>query len=217
MNCFSRSSTAVEEPWDAPFQWKTDSASKSNIKIQKSNSCSQLTDLPYTRDPKEQIQKLPVNPIETNVSDKPKVRYAVKSPSKIVANKPKEEESELEAIMNQRNRLITNSTLANKDFRYIKPSIVDQKPQDRANPIAELKMLGKKETPGSEDEPPFNFQKMLRKTNFQRDSLKKAVEIFRHGGDDKNYTHCNGISNGDGYVRIELSPGVILEGIVAEL
>lgn len=213
---FYRASTAKEEPWDAPFQGKSNSTSNSSsTEDSKPSTVNQLPDIPYTRDPTEQIQKLPMSPNPPANSSVPK------SLSKLTVTKPKEDESELEAIMNQRNRLISNnSTLANKDFKYIKPPIATPRaPKDnRPNPIAELKMLGRNDNAASEDDPPFNFQKMLRKTNFQRDSLKKAVETFRmYGGEDKEHSNCNGINNGDAYVKFELAPGIVLEGIVADV
>ncbi|KAJ8686537.1 hypothetical protein QAD02_022331 [Eretmocerus hayati] len=46
---------------------------------------------------------------------------------------------------------------------------------DRANPIQELKMIGRRNMDNNEngDDPPFNFQAMLRKTGVQRNSMKR--------------------------------------------
>lgn len=180
-----------------------------------------MVDLPYTRDPSEQIQTLLASPKKNEVTKPPIHPRLPKLATKEDKDKQKEEESELEAIMNQRNRLISNTTLANKDFEYIKPPPIAPRkgiPQDRVNPIVELKMRGKNtENTGSEDEPPFNFQKMLRKTNYQRGSLKRAVENFKIFGGDKEHVNYNGVTNGDAYVKLELAPGIILQGIVTDL
>ncbi|XP_062548294.1 neither inactivation nor afterpotential protein C [Armigeres subalbatus] len=53
----------------------------------------------------------------------------------------------------------------------------------RVNPIKEMEMIGKKnfsdENDNAEDEPPFNFQGMLRKTNYNRASMKRSNENQR--------------------------------------
>lgn len=76
-------------------------------------------------------------------------------------------------------KYILNSKPANKDFDYIKATPMSAKSKLPVDPIAELRNISKKDSNASEDDPPFNFQGMLRKTNFRRDSLKNSVEVVR--------------------------------------
>ena len=113
------------------------------------------------------------------------------------------------------------------------------------NPLAELHELGKC-LGGTEGGPPFNFQKMLRKTNFQRDSLKRAVEKLKGTTDEsddvekkdekreteavpceKNMNIMNDINDEQKECRTDISfakiisteiyPGIVLEGVLFEI
>lgn len=127
------------------------------------------------------------------------------------------------------------------DFEFIKPPVALKRrkvPSEEVNPIVELKRLGRNENGVTdEDEPPFNFQKMLRKTNFQRDSLKRAVVKINCEKEmtntkeavnidvNKENAKCqlivaNGeVTNGssDEMFSGEILPGVFLEGILIAL
>ncbi|XP_049948905.1 neither inactivation nor afterpotential protein C isoform X1 [Schistocerca serialis cubense] len=51
----------------------------------------------------------------------------------------------------------------------------------RSNPIAEMEMRGRRQSNAEDtDEPPFNFQAMLRKTNYKRASLKRDAASYGH-------------------------------------
>ncbi|XP_023311142.1 neither inactivation nor afterpotential protein C [Anoplophora glabripennis] len=76
-------------------------------------------------------------------------------------------------------KYIINSRPANKDFDYIKPTPTSIKSKLPVDPIAELRNIVRKDSNVSDDDPPFNFQGMLRKTNFRRDSLKNNAEVSR--------------------------------------
>lgn len=84
------------------------------------------------------------------------------------------------------------------------------------NPIAELESKGKKTIDRiQEDDPPFNFQGMLRKTNFKRNSMKKIEENaceaqYNVSRQDKSIDRCK-----DDKIRYEIAPGVFLEGTEA--
>lgn len=54
---------------------------------------------------------------------------------------------------------------------------------NRVNPIQELQMIGRRNNnnDGDEDEPPFNFQAMLRKTRHQRSSMKRTPVYDSYG------------------------------------
>lgn len=126
----------------------------------------------------------------------------------------------------------------------MKRDVSKEKPTP-VSPLAELHELGKC-LGGTEGGPPFNFQKMLRKTNFQRDSLKRAVEKLKgtseEGGDvvkedekkeieilacETNTNIINDINNQQkerrtdiSFAKIistEISPGITLEGVLFEI
>lgn len=129
--------------------------------------------------------------------------------------------------MEKTNNFTTKS--ANKDFEYIKSSPAKKGPT--VNPIAELQKLGRRASNVSEDDPPFNFQGMLRKTNFNRESLKRSVEtisfitkqnsnntepIAKMRSSLKKIPSSNSISD-DKRFSGEISPGVYMEGYVSDL
>lgn len=77
-------------------------------------------------------------------------------------------------------KYIINSKPANKDFDYIKATPMTVKSKlPVIDPIEELRNISRKSSNAGDDDPPFNFQGMLRKTNFRRDSLKHSVEVVR--------------------------------------
>lgn len=127
--------------------------------------------------------------------------------------------------MNTRNRLLSESnSVVDKDFEFIKPPVAlkRRKVPEEVNPVAELKRLGRKDSGQlDEDEPPFNFQKMLRKTNFKRDSLKrnrdevkKEQQVIVSNGEAEL---TNGIETEEEVYSGEILPGVFLEGVVIAL
>lgn len=150
--------------------------------------------------------------------------------------KPEREKNELEEAMNIRNALISDSnSVVDKDFEYIKPPVAlkRRKVSGEVNPVAELKRLGRRESEKlDDDEPPFNFQKMLRKTNFKRDSLKRAtsnvkiedkcnlkkeLEVVASNGEMEVTNGSKNEDNSSDLFSGEILPGVFLEGIVVSL
>lgn len=130
--------------------------------------------------------------------------------------------------MNYRNRQVSegsnNGTTspANKDFEFIKPPSVSARMQaDSANPVAELEKIGRSESVRSEDDPPFNFQKMLRKTNYQRNSLRRSgVEKVPESGYASVRKDFKSIDNRQTDIKKfsgELAPGLFIEGIIADV
>lgn len=138
--------------------------------------------------------------------------------------------------MNVRNRLITDSnSVVDKDFEYIKPPPALKRPKvpEEVNTVAELKRLGRRESGKIEDdEPPFNFQKMLRKTNFKRDSLRRATGGVKN--QEHNFKNTLSVVVNKGEVEMvngnqtqdniseemfsgEILPGVLLEGFVVSV
>lgn len=67
---------------------------------------------------------------------------------------------------------------------------------DKINPIKEMELIAKKHSDiiNSEDDPPFNFQGMLRKTQYNRASMKRVPEnklSFSLPEDNRNYDKEN--------------------------
>lgn len=67
---------------------------------------------------------------------------------------------------------------------------------DKINPIKEMELIAKKHSDiiNSEDDPPFNFQGMLRKTQYNRASMKRVSEhklSFSIPEDNRNYDKEN--------------------------
>ncbi|KAJ8975529.1 hypothetical protein NQ317_012039, partial [Molorchus minor] len=74
-----------------------------------------------------------------------------------------------------RENYTVSTTPANKDFDYIKAKPAPVKHKSNGDPIMELRNIAIKNT-ANEDDPPFNFQGMLRKTNYRRDSLRRTTD-----------------------------------------
>ncbi|XP_052892100.1 neither inactivation nor afterpotential protein C [Anopheles moucheti] len=72
----------------------------------------------------------------------------------------------------------------------------------KINPIKEMELIGKKNTDendNSDDEPPFNFQGMLRKTNYNRASMKRNAEGLSMTATSIDFDDANNNSNGNSY------------------
>ncbi|XP_318814.5 neither inactivation nor afterpotential protein C [Anopheles gambiae] len=68
----------------------------------------------------------------------------------------------------------------------------------KINPIKEMELIGKKNTDendNSDDEPPFNFQGMLRKTNYNRASMKRNSEGLSMTTTSIDYDDANNNNN----------------------
>ncbi|KAL1381098.1 hypothetical protein pipiens_013709 [Culex pipiens pipiens] len=85
----------------------------------------------------------------------------------------------------------------------------------KINPIREMQMIGKKNTvdenDNSDDEPPFNFQGMLRKTNYNRASMKRTpndsrMSVSNYDFDDFN----NNNNNGNSFEKFNRSEGNVV-------
>lgn len=219
-----------QESWDTPFKWRSSSFQEPDEEPLPTRSVpNQLAEIPYVRDPDKDIPNLPLSPIKEQSYDCPP-QINNKSPPKPRSNKFNdiEPDNELEEVMNYRNRQVSegsnngNTSPANKDFEFIKPpSVSSRKPSDHANPVAELEKIGRSESVRSEDDPPFNFQKMLRKTNYQRNSLKRSgVEKVSENGYAGYRKDVDGFNNTQTNIKKfsgELAPGLYIEGIIADV
>lgn len=98
------------------------------------------------------------------------------------------------------------------------------KSKPAVDPIAELRNKARRDS-SNEDDPPFNFQGMLRKTNFRRDSLQNAIQAVRRFSvtNDENKNHV--MTNGSNYeetihskpIHVEIIPGLIMEGVEVDV
>ncbi|CAH1176110.1 unnamed protein product [Phaedon cochleariae] len=237
-----------EEPWDTPYIWrKSKSTTKEDESEDEQDLRETLTNITYNRDPNDEMTILP-SPVESEddtKETKQTVNQALKlsrSPS-VMKHSPKRKFTEecsvkidkpfsgnLRKVDDRKNKmeqdLLKNSAPANKDFDYIKPSPVVVKPKYSVDPVAELRSIARRDQSSSEDDPPFNFQAMLRKTNFQRESVKKTVQNIRRFSLKKSqYEEDSKMMNGDVEdepiltkpVCLELFPGLIMEGLEIEL
>lgn len=176
-----------------------------------------LITVPYTRCPSQTLKKL--SSIESE-----KIRP--RTSSQTIYREDRFEKPEVKPTFLKKTPNIVsprhvdkNFEGANQDFEFIRSSPIT-KLRKTGNPIEELESIGKKNINRTNDEePPFNFQGMLRKTNFKRDSMKKIDEnleevpysnILRHNiyGNDSIKMEK---------IRFEVAPGVFLEGTEAEI
>lgn len=205
-----------------------------------------LITVPYTRDPTSPLRKLPsLEPekmrsrsssqsniqgerifknSETIIDTPQKSIGRIKPPTSPVIITPKESQT-TPRNMNE------GAKLANQDFEFIRspanPSTTKFK-RGPGNPIAELESIGRKSEKYNEDDPPFNFQGMLRKTNFKRESLKRLDDnntnaeipyfnvlknkVNKNMDMYENEKGTRGQFSKKGTVRFEVAPGVFLEG-----
>lgn len=188
---------------------KSEEKQRAILTKQSSVNSENLINMTYSRDPEDVIESLP--------------EY-VEEPEEVYTGNAKKEESSLkqkqenvEALNKVNLRKIgdlSRSEPANKDFDYIKAT---PKPAMRADPISELKGFGRRSSTSSDD-PPFNFQGMLRKTNYKRDSIKeKVVESVRRFSlkkSDPVFVNNNGVKDDMEFKHVseELAPGLFIEG-----
>ncbi|XP_044266503.1 neither inactivation nor afterpotential protein C isoform X2 [Tribolium madens] len=196
------------DSWDLPYRWR-------NLIFSKCDDATQTkspTALPFARDSTQQEENKNDTNAESNV-----------------------EETETKNLFKNEEKVNFNTKLANEDFDYIKsPSTKKVK---RVDPVMELKQMGLKNA--SENEPPFNFQGMLRKTNF-----KKEVKMEENNTKILPYSLRKTPINGKSYesaeakiaqngikitnnvdiiqcdkkkVKIQLAPGIVLEGFEEEI
>ncbi|CAI6355450.1 unnamed protein product [Macrosiphum euphorbiae] len=123
-----------------------------------------------------------------------------------------------------------------------KPNI--KRPSDKSNPVLELQLKGKQYQSGyaDEDDPPYNFQAILKKTNYKRPSLDGRTIEFSSSGDrmtdrydgrriEEDYgrrSDSDNVKRSKDYknelnnqlsraTRTEIIPGVMLEGSSCDL
>lgn len=209
-----------DESWDAPYRWRDSVSLQITSSMDNSNDSNdkyknQIIEIPYVRSVSE--------PMVSLSEDSPDVEQEIDLSGLANLNQA-----------NNSNHEIIISTSANNDFEYIKPKIKKPVQTEYKNPIAELKTIGKIKSPETEDDPPFNFQGMLRKTNYQRQSIKREQDIkplyslkkHETQEDLKNknpYTiNNNGNKNivenqNNSLPLTEITPGIFMQGFMVEL
>lgn len=215
---FSSEFTEKEESWDTPYRWKDSKNSETEKSPEKAND---LAGIPFQRDSEEDIKELP--PPSPEPQSTKQIKHKENELRQQVFQKPitpKKIETVKSIHKEPEERFIINSTPANKDFDYIKGA--PAKPKSSADPIAELKNIVRRSSLVTEDDPPFNFKGMLRKTNFEKEPVKKTPEIKVNYALPKKTkiedvrNKENGISN-EKFVTVELGNGLILSGTEVEL
>ncbi|XP_060518492.1 neither inactivation nor afterpotential protein C [Cylas formicarius] len=230
------------EPWDSPYRWRQNAANISK-EFMRGQTIEDVVNVPYKRDPEEPLPTMP-SPCKQveDVKEAKQTKDIKEEENK--ATKAMAKSTNVESFTsiqlkkttrppkNEIENFTSNSAPANKDFEYFKASALTSKPKN-ADPIAELRNRAKSNTT-SDDEPPFNFQGMLRKTNFNRDSVKKesprrdsiknAFEAVRKFSltKSKEETLVNGevdkaVIVSSRSVSMELIPGLMVHGIEVDL
>ncbi|XP_045471088.1 neither inactivation nor afterpotential protein C isoform X2 [Harmonia axyridis] len=190
------------EPWDMPLQWRCRSTKehKEAHDEKAAEANENLINLPFRRNPDETLEKLketeetlpeiekqPPENLKKMKNTQNEITYKqFKSPGREVVSlttKPAGYKS---------NFALDNTQPANKDFDYIKaPALNKVRGPD---PITELKSIGRRDST-NDDSPPFNFQGMLRKTNFKRDSMKTLVNIRRFSLKSQEKEYCKDLKD----------------------
>lgn len=239
MNC--RPAIEGEDAWDSPFQRRENVSSQiiSSLLAEESlitkpyaqqvirnesveddsiPTTEHVINMPFTRDPNEPIGKLSSTIIVSGELS-PKRQISSPKPKRILQPTVEEvkeinESSSKTASPKKSHLKIQNpEIMESKESKNLENTITktEIKKKEPAHPIEELKHLARRLS-ASEDDPPFNFQGMLRKTNFQRESLKRSVDNIRSRRTSKETNYFNKQK-----IISEIAPGVFLEGIVIDL
>ncbi|KAK9687666.1 Myosin head (motor domain) [Popillia japonica] len=230
-----------EDAWDSPFQRRENVSSQiiSSLLAEESlitkpyaqqvirnesveddsiPTTEHVINMPFTRDPNEPIGKLSSTIIVSGELS-PKRQISSPKPKRILQPTVEEvkeinESSSKTASPKKSHLKIQNpEIMESKESKNLENTITktEIKKKEPAHPIEELKHLARRLS-ASEDDPPFNFQGMLRKTNFQRESLKRSVDNIRSRRTSKETNYFNKQK-----IISEIAPGVFLEGIVIDL
>ncbi|KAK4879246.1 hypothetical protein RN001_007392 [Aquatica leii] len=211
-----------EENWDSPFTWNMRESSSISSQDDEEKIKMLLPKLPFIRQPSDFTPLINDIEIETDAKIKKRSNLQVEH-------------------LNNINNITTAP--ANKDFEYIKAPVLKKTPKtkpkdDYVNPITELESIGRRKSSGDEDDPPFNFQAMLRKTNYRRDfdeqsnddkESNKKEDYIENNYQENNKENVNvkeskkapleksRVSFDEVHICTELAPGIFLEGVVIDL
>lgn len=166
------------EQWDEPFKRRFISAQTDD---KTSSSTQTLIAVPFCRDPSQPLPKLPPDDQELSedtvandkepVNKRPAVYKKKSGHSPQSYYQPPEPWSETRDDTN----VLENSSpkLKKKQSR----SLYTIDGAELQNPIRELQAMARSTNDMSEDDPPFNFQAMLKKTPKNRASMKRLGEL----------------------------------------
>lgn len=190
----------------------------------KQNVDQHLISVPYNRNPSTSLKKLPsleTEKVRNRSSSHSVVQDSIFKKSETYSPIHQPGQTKTPSPINSLEKNLEGAKLANQDFEFIRlpsKSITPGKLKRPGNPIAELESIGKKNEK-NEDEPPFNFQGMLRKTNFKRDSVKRNDAEPQYYNTLKKSKDSNIIENESDenvpdvdVIRYELAPGIFIEG-----
>lgn len=226
-------------------QIQSKSASPENLPLDNKETKEIESIIPKTASPiKSQIKNKEIKDIENTVkkTETKEIENTVKkTETKDTENTvTKIETGDSDNTVKKTEAKDTENTVKKTEIKDTENTVnkTETKQSERPDPIAELKHLARRLS-ASDDEPPFNFQGMLRKTNFQRESLKRTMDNIRvrrasKDKQDDNFDIVNSlvkakeddevieetkINNLDSekVITTEIAPGVFLEGVVVDL
>lgn len=182
-----------------------------------------LINLPFSRNPEEKLGKLKDNEVLIPtvqihpIEDLKKIKNTQNTYKQ--HNSPRKDNISMtmKHVDYKNNYKLDNTQPANNDFDYIKAPVLNK--VRGPDPIAELKSIGRRDS-ANDDSPPFNFQGMLRKTNFKRDSMKTVLNVRRFSlkSQEKEQSSKNIETNQKNeHISFELGPELLLEGTLYDI
>ncbi|XP_057665363.1 neither inactivation nor afterpotential protein C isoform X1 [Diorhabda carinulata] len=233
-----------EEPWDSPYRWRESrSQTKDESTDDDMDTNDTLAKINYRREPDEDLVAL-ASPVESDDGKFTKdiINEDIRTQNRQTINSNKNvDEKNIKSGGNTQYKVnlkkiensykphsapdfLKNSSPANKDFDYIKATPINIKPKYSIDPLDELRNIGRRDSNASDDDPPYNFKGMLRKTNFRRESLNNVFQTVRKLSLTKENLK-NSLSNGHyedeaingKHISVEILPGLVMEGVEIEL
>ncbi|GBP33660.1 Neither inactivation nor afterpotential protein C [Eumeta japonica] len=173
---FSSQYDSDQEQWDEPLKRRFSPTQNQTSTSKTTTGTQTLIDVPYCRDPTQPLQKLP----STEDIEPQCVRNeSLKGNRPTVYKKKPSQTTYYQAptpwTANDENGILENSAPKLRKTQYSK-SLYGVNLPDMQEPIKELQALAKSTNNLNDDDPPFNFQAMLRKTPRNRASMKRSSE-----------------------------------------
>lgn len=174
------------EQWDEPLKRRFSSAQTEPSMT--TTGTQTLINVPFCRDPTQPVPKLPPEEPPTeerNPSKKDANRPAVykKKPNYSTHSSYYQPPAPWTGARDDTNILEDSSPMLRKT--NFSRSLYGVNAQDMNNPIRELQAMAKSTNDLNEDDPPFNFQAMLKKTPRNRASMKRSGETDNGLWEDK--------------------------------
>ncbi|KAI8427544.1 hypothetical protein MSG28_002059 [Choristoneura fumiferana] len=174
------------EQWDEPLKRRFSSAQTEPSMT--TTGTQTLINVPFCRDPTQPVPKLPPEEppkVERNPSKKDANRPAVykKKPNYSTHSAYYQPPAPWTGTRDDDDVLEDSSPMLRKN--NFSRSLYGVNSQDMNNPIRELQAMAKSTNDLNEDDPPFNFQAMLKKTPRNRASMKRSGETDNGLWEDK--------------------------------